>query len=104
MRALAGGTSIAHAPLVNRLSERVPEPVTLVPVDPERHALERRIELAKSRIIEDMNRAGNLVREVASRAGRGAGRALLIAGVVVAGAILIALVRTRGRRIRITWK
>lgn len=90
---------------VNRLSERAPEPDTLVPVDPERHALQMRIEHAKSRIVEDLNRASDLFRDVAARTGRGLGRLALISGVVVAGAILMAIVRTRGRkRIRITWK
>ncbi|MFT3773736.1 MAG: hypothetical protein QM820_50835 [Minicystis sp.] len=87
------------------MSEREPEPDTLVPVDPERHALEMRIEHAKSRIVEDLNRASSLFREVASRTGRGIGRLALISGAVVAGAILMAIVRMRSRRrIRITWK
>ena len=90
---------------VNRLSERAPEPETMVPIDPERHALEMRIEHAKARIVEDLNRASLLFRDVASRASRGAGRLALISGIVVAGAILLAVARMRSRRrIRITWK
>lgn len=77
----------------------------MVPVDPERHALEMRIEHAKSRIVEDLNRASDLFRDVASRTGRGVGRLALISGVVVAGAIVLAIARLRNRRrIRITWK
>jgi hypothetical protein len=95
-----------HAvPRVNRLIERAPEPVPPSPIDPERHALEMRIERAKGRIVEDLNRAGTLFREVASRTTRGVGRLALISGVLVAGAIALAIVRLRSRRrIRITWK
>lgn len=94
-----------HAADVNRLSQQVPESDTLVPVDPERHALEMRIEHAKSRIVEDLNRASDLFRDVASRTGRGLGRFALISGIVVAGTILLAMMRLRSRRrIRITWK
>jgi hypothetical protein len=90
---------------VNRLSERVPEPVTLTPVDPERHALEMRIEHAKHRIVEDLNRASDLFRDVAKRTGRGLGRLALISGIAVAGAIILAAMRMRSRRrVRITWK
>ena len=88
---------------VNRLSARAPEP-EVVPVDPARHALERRIEQAKGRIVEDFDRASTLFRDVAARTGRGVGRLALIAAVIVAGAVVVALVRLRGRRIRITWK
>lgn len=76
----------------------------LAPIDPERHALEMRIERAKSRIVEDLNRASALLRDVAARTGRGIGRAALIAGLVAAGAIVLLIARLRGRRIRITWK
>ena len=89
---------------MNRLSERVSEASDLVPVDPERHALESRIEHAKGRIVEDLNRAGRLLRDAAARTGRGVSRFALISGVLVAGAIVLAIVRLRGRRIRITWK
>ncbi|APR83814.1 Hypothetical protein A7982_09163 [Minicystis rosea] len=75
-----------------------------MPVDPERRALEMRIEHAKSRIAEDLNRASNLFREVAARTGRGVGRLALISGAVVAGAILLLVARMRSRRIRISWK
>jgi len=96
---------LAPVPRVNRLSQRPPEPVPPSPIDPERRALEMRIERAKSRIVEDLNRAGSLVREVAARTTRGVGRLALLSGVLVAGAIVFALVRLgRRRRIRITWK
>jgi hypothetical protein len=89
---------------VNRLSERAPEALDLVPVDPERHALESRIEHAKGRIVEDLNRAGRLLRETAARTGRGVGKLVVISGIAVAGALLLLALRLRGRRIRITWK
>jgi hypothetical protein len=75
-----------------------------MPVDAERHALERRIEHARNRIVEDLNRASGLLREVAVRTGRGVGRFALIAGLCVAGALVLLAVRLRGRRIRISWK
>lgn len=89
---------------MNRLSERAPEPDPYGPVDAERHALERRIEHAKSRLVEDLQRASGLLREAAARTGRGVGRLALLAGLCVAGAVLFLAVRRRGRRIRITWK
>jgi hypothetical protein len=89
---------------VNRLSDRGLEPATLVPVDPERHALEARIEHAKNSIVEDLNRAGSLLREVAARTGRGIGRGLLAAGVVVAGAVLFGVLWWQRRRARLAWR
>lgn len=89
---------------MNRLSERMPEETTWVPVDPTRLAMERRIEHAKERIVEDLNRAGRLLRDVASRTSRGVGKVALISGVLIAGAIVALAMRLRGRRIRITWK
>jgi hypothetical protein len=89
---------------VNRLSEQQSTTGTLVPVDPERHALEARIEHAKNRIVEDLNRASGLVRDAAARAGRGLGRLAVYAGVVVAGVIALAIARRTRRRIRITWR
>jgi hypothetical protein len=93
--------SCAH---VNRMSTQEPVPGALLPVDPERHALEVRIERAKDRIVEDLNRASALVREVASRAGRGAGWMLLAAGSLIAAAVVLVIVRRRQRRIRVIWK
>lgn len=90
---------------VNRLSERAVDRATLVPVDPERHALQARIEHAKERIVEDLNRATVLVRDAAGRAGRGAGWLALVAGLVVASVVILAITRARSRRrIRIVWK
>lgn len=88
---------------VNRLSVSRPEPEDLSPIDPERHALEARIEHAKGRLVEDLGRAEKVLREVAGRTGRGLGRAVLISTVLVAGALLVSLLRRR-RRIRITWR
>ncbi len=91
-------------PTVNRLSDLRQGSDTLVPVDPERHALEQRIELAKARIAEDLDRASGLVRGVVSRAGRGLGLlGLCAAGLVLAG-LVTAGWRRRRRRIRIIWR
>lgn len=89
---------------VNRLSARAPEPEDVVPVDPARHALERRIEQAKGRIAEDFDRASTLFREVATRTGRGVGRLVVIGAVLVAGSVLLTWALRSRRRIRITWK
>jgi hypothetical protein len=89
---------------VNRLSEQRPGGGTLVPVDPERHALEMRIEHAKSRIAEDLERASALVRQVASRAGRGLGTLVVVTGLVVAGMVVAALAWRSRRRGRIRWR
>lgn len=93
-----------RSPGVNRLSERAFEPGTFEPVDPERHALEMRIEDAKIRIAEDLRRASALLMGVTARAGRGLGRGLVVTGLLVVGVIAVALMRRRRRRIRITWK
>jgi hypothetical protein len=88
---------------VNRPSGQHRGNGALVLVDPERHALEVRIERAKSRIVEDLNRASGLLRDVAARAGRGLGRVVVLSGLFVAGVALAVLVRRR-RRLRITWR
>jgi hypothetical protein len=88
---------------VNRLSEQRPGDATQVPVDPERHALEMRIEHARARLVEDLDRASALVRRVASRAGRRLGTALVLTGIVV-GIAVAALVRWNQRQIRIRWR
>ena len=88
---------------VNRLSDLRQGGDTLVPVDPERHALQERIERAKARIVEDLDHASGLVRGAVSRAGRGLGLAGLCAALLLAGLVTTALVRRR-RRIRITWR
>lgn len=89
---------------MNRLSEHQPQGGTLVPVDPERHALEVRIELAKGRIVADLNRASGLVRNVVRRTGRTFGTALVTSGLILGGLLLAAFVRRRRRRVRITWR
>ena len=89
---------------VNRLSSPRPGNGTLVPVDPERHALEMRIEHAKGRLVEDLERASAAVRQVASRAGRGLGTALVLGGILVAGIALTAILRWNRRQIRIRWR
>ena len=89
---------------MNRLSEPRPGDDLLVPVDPERHALEMRIEHAKGRLVEDLERASAAVRRAASRAGRGLGTALVLGGILVAGLALTALLRWNRRQIRIFWR
>lgn len=73
-----------------------------MPVDPERHALEMRIEHAKHRIAEDVERAAALVRGAAARAGRGLGTLIVLSGVLLAAITLTAVVRWRRRR-RFPW-
>jgi hypothetical protein len=87
---------------VNALRDRLPSRDSLVPVDPERHALEVRIAHAKDRIVEDLNRASALFRGAAARAGRGIETVMIVAGLAIAAAILALL--TRRRRIRVTWR
>lgn len=89
---------------MNRLSQERPGDETLVPVDPERHALEMRIEQAKHRLVEDLEQAGVLVRRVVSRAGRGLGTLVVLSGVMLAGIAVAALVRRNRRQIRIRWR
>jgi hypothetical protein len=89
---------------VNRLSERRPEDATLVPVDPERHALEMRIEHAKSRLVEDLNRASALVKNLASRAGRGVGTLAVVAGVTLVAVVLTLAIRRKRRQVTVRWR
>lgn len=89
---------------MNRLSEQRPWGDTLVPVDPERHALEMRIERAKERIVEDLERASARVREMARRTGRGLGTLAVVSGLLLAGIVATALVRRRRRRLRVVFR
>jgi hypothetical protein len=89
---------------VNRLSEQRHGDATLVPVDPERHALEMRIEHAKSRIAEDLESAFSLVRQVASRTGRGLGALVVVSGLVLAGMVVAVLTWRNRTRARIRWR
>ena len=89
---------------MNGLSPPRPENGTLVPVDPERHALEMRIEHAKGRLVEDLERASAALRQAASRAGRGLGTALALGAALVAGIAIAALLRWNRRQIRIRWR
>jgi hypothetical protein len=84
-------------------------PVTgspLVPVDPERRALEVRIDLAKARLFQDLNRASHLAKRAAKQAagvaGRGLLRVALVGGLLLLG-LTAALIRRR-RRLRVVWK
>ena len=89
---------------VNRLSEHQYDGGTLSPVDPERHALEVRIERAKGRIVEDLNRASGLLRDVVRRTSRTFGTVLVASGMILGGLVIAALVRRSRRRVRITWR
>jgi hypothetical protein len=89
---------------VNRLSEHSAEGGTLLPADPERRALEMRIERAKSRMVADLNRASGLVGEVASRVRHGLGTLAVVSGVLIVGIVVAALFRRNRRRIRIQWR
>jgi hypothetical protein len=99
---------------VNRLREPRPddngqsrparrEESALVPVDLERRALELRIEHAKNRIVEDLNRASAQVREAAATTFRRLGTLAVIAGVVLASVVAGVLFRW-SRRARIDWR
>jgi hypothetical protein len=89
---------------VNRLSEHSLESGTLVPADPERRALEMRIEHAKSRIVADLNRASGIARDLAARTRRGLGTLAVVSGIVVAGIVVAALFRRNRRRVHIQWR
>lgn len=89
---------------VNRLSEHNVEGGTFVPADPERRALEMRIEHAKSRLVADLNRASGIVRNVALRARQGLGTVVVVSGILVAGIVVVALFRRNRRRVRIQWR
>ena len=88
---------------------RIGEPGPAYPVDPERHALESRIEHAKTRIAEDVDRASvlvrNVARNVATNATKGLGKVgiLLVVGIAFAGALAFAIIQRR-HRVRLTWR
>jgi hypothetical protein len=88
--------------LVNTLNERTTTSAPLALVDPDRRALEARIEQAKNRLVQDLNRASRLVRRAAGTVGRGVLRAAVVGGLIVA-ALAVAFVRRR-HRIRVTWR
>jgi hypothetical protein len=79
---------------------------TLVPVDPERRALEARIERAKARLFQDLNRVSTMAKQTAKQAAGAAGRGLLrvalLGGLLVVG-LVSAFIRRR-RRLRVVWK
>jgi hypothetical protein len=88
---------------VNRLSEHSVEGGTLMLADPERRALEMRIERAKSRIVADLNRASGLVHDVASRARHRLGMLAVVSAVFVTVILVAALFLRNRRRVRILW-
>ncbi len=85
---------------MNHLSVERPEGEALAPIDPERRALEMRIEHAKRRIAEDFERASALVRNVARRTGRGLGALVVASALVITGIVVAALVRRSRPRVR----
>jgi hypothetical protein len=89
---------------VNRLRSERWDDGPLEPVDPERHALEVRIEQAKGRLLEDLERASVAMRRVAKRAGWGVGTAVVVSGLVLAGVALTLLARGTRRQIRVLWR
>jgi hypothetical protein len=89
---------------VNRLRSEQWDERPLEPVDPERHALEMRIEMAKGRLMEDLERASAAMRRAASRAGWGVGTAVVVSGILLAGLALTLLVRGTRRQIRVLWR
>ena len=92
--------------IVNRPNEHPVTGSPLVPVDPERRALQVRIDLAKARLFQDLNRASMLARRAAKQAAGVAGRGLLRVA-LVGGLLLVGLVSAfvrRRRRLRVVWK
>jgi hypothetical protein len=89
---------------VNRIPEPRPKRAELAPLDPARHALEARIELAKERLFADLDEAQKQLRRVATTTARGLTRALLVGGVVVLGLVAALMLRRQSRRLRIVWK
>ena len=67
---------------MNRIPEPRPPRAELAPLDPARHALEARIELAKERLFAHLDEAQKQLRRVAASTARGMARALLVGGVV----------------------
>jgi hypothetical protein len=98
------GTRLAARPVVNRLPEPRPSRDELAPLDPARHALEARIELAKERLFADLDEAQKQLRRVASNTARSVARVVLLGGVVVLGIVTALVLRSRRRRLRIMWK
>ena len=89
---------------MNRLRSDRWDDGPLEPVDPERHALEMRIEQAKGRLMEDLERASAAMRRAAARAGWGVGTAVVVSGILLAGLALTLLVRGTRRQIRVRWR
>jgi hypothetical protein len=80
---------------------------TLVPVDPERRALEVRIERAKARLFQDLNRVSTMAKQTAKQAAGAAGRGLLrvaLLGGLLAVGLVSAFILRRRRRLRVVWK
>jgi hypothetical protein len=76
----------------------------LVPVDPERHALEARIARAKGRIVEDLEWATTLLYGAARSAGRGLGTLVVSVGLFLAGIVAAAWIRRRRGQVHITFR
>ena len=89
---------------MNRIPEPRPARAELAPLDPARHALEARIELAKERLFADLDEAQKQLRRVAATTARGMTRALLVGGVVLLGLVAALMLRRQTRRLRIVWK
>jgi hypothetical protein len=89
---------------VNHTREHHKEQTALVPTDTRRHALEARIELAKERLVADLNQASMIVKQAASTASRSLTRILALGALLVGGLVAAFVARRRNRRIRVTWK
>lgn len=91
---------------VNSPNERPMTRSALVPVDRERRALEVRIDLAKARLFQDLNRVSTIAKQTVSNAAEAAGRGLLRVA-LVGGLLLVGLAAAfihRRRRLRFVWK
>jgi hypothetical protein len=94
------GMRLANPPPVSPESEHAVRAITLV--DPAKQALHSRIETARMDLFADLNRASSILRSAARTARRGLLRVAVVAGLVLAGA-LVAAARRR-RRLHVVWK
>lgn len=88
---------------MNNPNEQATTSAALALVDPERRALEARINLAKRALMQDLNRVSALVKRTAGTAGRSLTRVVALGLGLMAVGLLAVFIR-RHRRLRYTWK
>jgi hypothetical protein len=93
---------------VNRLNEQVlvrPTGGAMITVDQRRRALEHRLELAKERLVADLDRVSALLKSGVVSSARSMGKNLFRAAVVVGGLLLLGLITGAvRRRRRLEWR